>query len=237
MLLKYYWSTSSYPEFLGLRKILTFWVFLDIFSSCRHQESQTKAEQVIHFYWVAAGTKLTAVFIILYSCVLKKMSFKTISEYPNNRGLELHCQVSLKLNDTDNDKNCPIACSHFFQVSLQFVTLIVSLTLKFLMYTNWQQIGTGSNQQEQLPQNKGLFCIKAPTHDRQKRIILTDEVSSIIKTRPITALRATHFMFYSLILQNDIHDEIKSRLNSGNACYYSVQNLLSFRLIWKKPKD
>jgi sorting nexin-29 len=27
--------------------------------------------------------------------------------------------------------------------------------------------------------------------------------------------------------QNDIHDEIKSRLNSGNACYHSVQNLLS----------
>jgi hypothetical protein len=26
---------------------------------------------------------------------------------------------------------------------------------------------------------------------------------------------------------NDIHDEIKSRLNSGNAWYYSVQNLLS----------
>jgi hypothetical protein len=36
--------------------------------------------------------------------------------------------------------------------------------------------------------------------------------------------------------QNDIHDEIKSRLNSGNACYHSVQNLLSYRLI-KKPKD
>jgi hypothetical protein len=30
--------------------------------------------------------------------------------------------------------------------------------------------------------------------------------------------------------QNDIHDEIKSRLNSGNACYYSVQNLLSSHL-------
>jgi hypothetical protein len=27
--------------------------------------------------------------------------------------------------------------------------------------------------------------------------------------------------------QNDIHDEIKSRLNSGNACYHSVQNLTS----------
>jgi hypothetical protein len=31
----------------------------------------------------------------------------------------------------------------------------------------------------------------------------------------------------TLTNQNDIHDEIKSRLNSGNACYYSVQNLSS----------
>jgi hypothetical protein len=31
--------------------------------------------------------------------------------------------------------------------------------------------------------------------------------------------------------QNDIHDEIKNRLNSGNACYYSVQDILSSRLI------
>jgi hypothetical protein len=36
--------------------------------------------------------------------------------------------------------------------------------------------------------------------------------------------------------QNDIRDEIKSRLNSGNACYYSVQNLLSSRLISKNLK-
>jgi hypothetical protein len=35
----------------------------------------------------------------------------------------------------------------------------------------------------------------------------------------------------TLTNQNDIHDEIRNRLNSGNACYYSVQNLLSFRLI------
>jgi hypothetical protein len=28
----------------------------------------------------------------------------------------------------------------------------------------------------------------------------------------------------ALTNQNDIHDEIKNRLNSGNACYYSVQN-------------
>jgi hypothetical protein len=35
-------------------------------------------------------------------------------------------------------------------------------------------------------------------------------------------LRAT------LTNQNDVNDEIKSRLNSGNACYYSLQNLFFF---------
>jgi hypothetical protein len=38
----------------------------------------------------------------------------------------------------------------------------------------------------------------------------------------------------TLTNQNGIHDEIKSRLNSGNACYYSVQTLLSSHLISKK---
>jgi hypothetical protein len=36
--------------------------------------------------------------------------------------------------------------------------------------------------------------------------------------------------------QNDIHDEIKSRLNSGNACCHSVQNLFSSCLISTKLK-
>jgi hypothetical protein len=40
----------------------------------------------------------------------------------------------------------------------------------------------------------------------------------------------------TLTNQNDIHDEIKSRLNLGNACDYSVQNLLSSRLISKNLK-
>jgi hypothetical protein len=36
--------------------------------------------------------------------------------------------------------------------------------------------------------------------------------------------------------QNCIHEEIKSRLNSGNACYHSVQSLLSSRLLYKNVK-
>jgi hypothetical protein len=41
------------------------------------------------------------------------------------------------------------------------------------------------------------------------------------------------FLRMTLSNQNDIHDEIKIRLNSGNACYYSVQNLFSSCLISK----
>jgi hypothetical protein len=37
--------------------------------------------------------------------------------------------------------------------------------------------------------------------------------------------------------QNLIQEEIKRRLNSGNACYHSVQNLLSTRLLSKNKNQ
>ena len=37
----------------------------------------------------------------------------------------------------------------------------------------------------------------------------------------------------TLTNQNSIQEEIKSSLNSGNACYHSVQNILSFSLLSK----
>ena len=40
----------------------------------------------------------------------------------------------------------------------------------------------------------------------------------------------------TLTFQNSIREEIKSRLRSGNACYHSVQNLLSPRLLSRKLK-
>ena len=40
----------------------------------------------------------------------------------------------------------------------------------------------------------------------------------------------------TVTIQNSIREEIKSRLRSGNACYHSVQNLLSSRLLSRKLK-
>ena len=40
----------------------------------------------------------------------------------------------------------------------------------------------------------------------------------------------------NLTNQNSIQEEIKSRLQSGNACYYSVQNILSSSLLSKNLK-
>ena len=50
--------------------------------------------------------------------------------------------------------------------------------------------------------------------------------------------RVEHFKYLgtSLMNQNSIHEEIKCRLQSENACYYSVQNLLSFSVMSKNIK-
>jgi hypothetical protein len=40
------------------------------------------------------------------------------------------------------------------------------------------------------------------------------------------------YLSTTLTNQNNIHDEIKSRLNSGNACYYSVKNLFADCAVW-----
>jgi hypothetical protein len=47
--------------------------------------------------------------------------------------------------------------------------------------------------------------------------------------------RVEEFKYLETVLtdQNCIQEEIKSRLKSGNACYHSVQNLLSSRLLSK----
>ena len=53
-----------------------------------------------------------------------------------------------------------------------------------------------------------------------------------------TFKRVEEFKYLGTTLtnQNSIAEEIKSRLRSGNACYHSVQNLLSSRMLSKNLK-
>jgi hypothetical protein len=65
---------------------------------------------------------------------------------------------------------------------------------------------------------------------RTKSHIKTDN-SSLERREPLRYLEITRTN------QNFTQEEIKSRLQSGNVCYHSVQNLLSSRLLYENVKN
>ena len=75
------------------------------------------------------------------------------------------------------------------------------------------------------------FMIKLTAH-------LNLEIIATIQLIKFTFERVEEFKYLGTTLtnQNSIVEEINSRLRSGNACYHSVQNLLSSRLLSKNLK-
>jgi hypothetical protein len=59
-----------------------------------------------------------------------------------------------------------------------------------------------------------------------------------IKTanRPFENVAQFKYFGMTVTNQNLIQEEVNTRLNSGNACYYVVQNLLSFHLLPRNIK-
>jgi hypothetical protein len=84
-----------------------------------------------------------------------------------------------------------------------------------------RDVGLEINAEE----TKYMIMSRYPNSGQNQNIRIANELfGSVAKFK---------YLGTTLTNQNDIHDEIKSRLKSGNACYYSVQNLLSSRLISK----
>jgi len=78
--------------------------------------------------------------------------------------------------------------------------------------------------------------------DKTKYMVMSRDQSAgriqSVRTDCSTFERVEEFNYLGTTLtnQNSITEEIKSRLRSGNACYHSVQNLLSSRLLSKNLK-
>jgi hypothetical protein len=65
---------------------------------------------------------------------------------------------------------------------------------------------------------------------------MQDEIRTKIGNKSFERVEGFKYLGTTLTNRNSIQEEIKSRLKSGNACYHSVQDLLSSSLLSKNTK-
>ena len=86
----------------------------------------------------------------------------------------------------------------------------------------------------------GLTIFRSGNHIKSLKYRLNKRRTNS-EAEQLAIVRALQYMenleTEDIINKNSILEEIKSRLRSGNACYHSVQNLLSSRLLSQKFKD
>ena len=66
--------------------------------------------------------------------------------------------------------------------------------------------------------------------------MITSRQQNIVQNQNIVIENVEKFRYLAVTVTNtnDIHKENKFRINLGNACYYSLEKILSSRLLSKK---
>ena len=75
--------------------------------------------------------------------------------------------------------------------------------------------------------------------DKTKYMVMSRDKNagrSQIVNRSFERVEEFRYLRTTLTNQNAIQEEIKSRMKSGNVCYYSVQNILSSSLLSRNLK-
>ena len=95
----------------------------------------------------------------------------------------------------------------------------------------------------QLPTFKSIVVTSIVSVDKTKHMVVSRDqnagrIQSVwIDNSIFERVEEFKYLGTTLTNQNSIAEEIKSRRSSGNACYNSVQNLLSSRLLSKNLKN
>ena len=72
------------------------------------------------------------------------------------------------------------------------------------------------------------------TTSRQQNIVQNQNI--LIENLSFEKVEKFKYLGVMVTNMNDIREEIKRRINMGNACYYSLEKILSSRVFSKKLK-